>query len=188
MSAGETLDGKLIVATPSLGDPRFDRSVVFMCSHSDEGAMGLIINKPTNALTFNDMLEQLDIPTTDALVPQNVFVGGPVESGRGFVLHSTDYQNSEDRMIINDQFALSASLGVLEDIARGEGPTDFIPSLGYSGWGPGQLEQELRENAWLVTDAPKDLVFDGDHAQKWENALHALGIDPKLLSSTGGSA
>ena len=182
------LDGKLLIAMPAMRDPRFERSVIFMCAHSDEGAMGLVVNKPAPDLEFKDLLEQLNI-TPDKDAPQiRVHVGGPVEHGRGFVLHSADYQASDATLRVNDRFGMTATLEILEDISHGNGPEKCLLALGYAGWGPGQLESELQANGWLTADASPDLVF-GDHdGDKWEAALASLGISPSFLSGSGGTA
>lgn len=182
------LDGKLLVAMPGMGDPRFAKSVVMICAHSAEGAMGLIVNQPTPDLTFANLLEQLSIPRTDAGRNIRVHVGGPVERGRGFVLHSTDYPSGPATMKIEGGYAMTATLDILEALARGEGPSRAILALGYSGWGPGQLEDEIKGNGWLVVDAAADLVFSPDDAGKWTGALKRLGIDPLTLSAAAGRA
>lgn len=184
----EHLDGKLLIAMPSMGDTRFERSVIYMCAHSDDGAMGLIINKPLPELEFSDLLEQLEIEIESDKEPINIHFGGPVEHGRGFVLHSRDYEASEATLGIDEEFGMTASLEILEDISKGEGPKDCILALGYSGWGPGQLEGELRQNGWLVTDADRALVFDKGNEDKWDAAIKSIGVDPRLLSSEGGQA
>ena len=182
------LTGKLLIAMPGMGDPRFEHSVVYMCAHSDDGAMGLIINKPAPELNFNDLLEQLDIPQSEDSKKIKVNFGGPVENGRGFVLHSADYNGNASTLKVSDSVGMTATLDILEDISRGCGPSSAFLALGYAGWGPGQLEGELQHNGWLTCDAPLDLIFDPDATTKWERALGILGIDPLLLSSTGGRA
>lgn len=182
------LTGKLLIAMPGMGDPRFEHSVVYLCAHSDDGAMGLIINKPAPELKFNDLLEQLDIPTSKDAQKISVNFGGPVENGRGFVLHSADYDGNDSTLKVSDTIGMTATLDILEDISQGSGPSAAFLALGYAGWGPGQLEGELQHNGWLTCDAPSDLVFDPDAKKKWERALAILGIDPLLLSATGGRA
>jgi putative transcriptional regulator len=184
----EHLDGKLLIAMPSMGDPRFEKSVVFMCSHSEDGAMGLIVNKPAHDLKFEELTQQLglDIPTRASVA--DVHFGGPVEYGRGFVLHSRDYAAEEGTLDINEDFAMTATLEVIEDIANGAGPANSLLTLGYAGWGPGQLENEIRTNGWLICDALPSLVFGEGHGVKWTNAMRSIGIDPRLLSGIGGSA
>ncbi|WP_111430774.1 YqgE/AlgH family protein [Rhodobacteraceae bacterium DSL-40] len=182
------LDGQLLIAMPGMGDPRFERAVVFMCAHSPEGAMGLIINKPAPELRFHTLLEQLKIPSMVDLDETPVHFGGPVEHGRGFVLHSSDYAVEGGSLRVNPSFAMTATLDILQDMARGAGPHRALLALGYSGWGPGQLESEIQENGWLITSAEPDLVFAGRDDCKWEAALRTLSIDPRLLSVSGGRA
>ncbi|KPP84014.1 MAG: putative transcriptional regulator [Rhodobacteraceae bacterium HLUCCA08] len=182
------LTGQLLIAMPGMGDPRFDHSVVYLCAHSDEGAMGLIVNKPTPDVRFADLLEQLSIPIGDDARDIRVHYGGPVESGRGFVLHSGDYESGNGTMRVTDRVALTATLDVLEDLAQGDGPERSLLALGYSGWGPGQLEDEFQRNGWLTCDARDDILFGRANEHKWTAALKVLGIDPLLLSAEGGRA
>lgn len=188
MSEQIDLNAKLLIAMPGMGDPRFAHSVVFICAHSDEGAMGLVINKPTGELRLLDLLEQLSITTASDMRPRSVHFGGPVESGRGFVLHEYGYHSSISTMDIDDHFAMTATLDVLEDLAQGRGPNRAIVALGYAGWGPGQLESEISQNGWLTCDADVDLVFDTADASKWEAALQKLGISALALSAESGRA
>jgi len=182
------LTGKLLIASPGMGDPRFMGSVIFLCAYSDEGAMGLIINRPTPEIPLDNLLEQLEIPTGPEKRNIRVHFGGPVETGRGFVLHSNDYQATDATLVVNDQLSMTASLEILQAMAQGGGPANARLMLGYSGWGPGQLEAEIIENGWLIADAPPDVVFRADAAGIWEAALKQLGIDPISLSSSGGRA
>lgn len=182
------LTGKLLIAMPGMGDPRFEHSVVFMCSHSDEGAMGLIVNKPGSGVSLFDLLEQLDIQLHGDRSNRPVHYGGPVESARGFVLHSAEYQSSLQTLKVNDDFAMTATLDILEDIAVGDGPDRALMMLGYAGWGPMQLEAEIAENGWLTVDADQHLVFALDDEDKWSAALKSLGVDPKGLSAAAGRA
>jgi putative transcriptional regulator len=186
--AQDHLFGKLLIAMPGIGDQRFDRSVVYLCAHSEDGAMGLIINKPAGDLQFTDLLDQLGITAAGQSIQVPVHIGGPVENSRGFVLHSNDYDTGEATLEVNDDFGMTATRDILADISRGVGPDSCLLALGYSGWGPGQLEDEIRSNGWLICDATAEIVFSRDHGLKWEMALDALGIDPRLLSSTGGMA
>jgi len=182
------LTGKLLVAMPGMGDPRFDHSVIYIVSHSDEGAMGLIVNKPAPGVSLADVLDQLDsAPPTDGPL-HGVHFGGPVETGRGFVLHSDDYSSAIHTLAIAPGFALTATLDILEDIAQGNGPDKTLLMLGYSGWGPGQLEGEIAQNGWLTCDVPVNLVFDLPDAKKWAAALDSIGIDPLGLSAVAGHA
>lgn len=183
-----SLSGKLLIAMPGMGDPRFDHAVVMLCAHSREGAMGLIVNKQVPELMLDDLLEQLDIERGDGSKGRTVHFGGPVEGGRGFVLHSTDYAGRETTMKIDETFGMTATKDILVEIARGEGPRETLTALGYAGWGPGQLESELQQNAWLTVDADKAIVFDTANAEKWAKALKKLGIDPLMLSAEGGRA
>jgi len=184
----QNLTGKLLVAMPGMGDPRFDQSVIYLCAHSDDGAMGLIINKPAEGLAFTDLLAQLDIPTGPSTSAIKVHFGGPVENGRGFVLHSSDYETAQDTLKVDGNFGMTATLDILEDLAQGFGPQKSLLALGYAGWAPGQLEAELLENGWLICDAAPDLVFGALDADKWTAALGSLGIAPHMLSAQAGHA
>jgi putative transcriptional regulator len=190
MNAASTasLTGQLLIAMPGIGDPRFDRTVIYLCSHSDEGSMGLVINRPATGVNFEQLLSQLDIELTPRARTTTVRFGGPVEMGRGFVLHSSDYQSSESTMAVDGDLCLTATLDILRAMAEGRGPDRALIALGYSGWAPNQLEQELQRNGWLICAADDDIVFAEDDDGKWLRALRKLGIDPLLLSATGGSA
>ena len=189
-SASEPTDltGKILIAMPGMGDPRFEHSVIYLCAHSEEGAMGLIVNKPSADVSMAALLEQLSIPPSPGLGPRQVHFGGPVEMGRGFVLHSPDYMSGLTTLQVNEGFAMTGTLDVLETIARGDGPAHWMAMLGYAGWGPGQLEEELAENGWLVCDATPELVFETADASKWEAALNSMGVSAHLLSAEGGRA
>lgn len=188
-SAPSELTGKLLIAMPGMGDPRFAGAVVFLCAHSGEGAMGIIVNKHMDEVTFSEMLEQLEIASPGAVRDIPVCYGGPVELRRGFVLHSSDYQaRGDDGLVIDSRFSMTATLDILEDIANGRGPERALLALGYAGWGPGQLESELAQNGWLTAEASPDLVFGASMEGKWEAALQSLGIHPLMLSSEGGRA
>jgi len=182
------LNGKLLVAMPGMGDPRFAHSVVQMCAYSAEGAMGLIINKVSGDLRLRDLMEQLSIPTHPDMKERLIHFGGPVESGRGFVLHERGYNSSISTMEIGEDFAMTATLDILEDLGEGRGPARAIVALGYAGWGPGQLETEIAQNGWLTCDATVELVFETAHRRKWDCALKSLGIDALTLSSDAGRA
>lgn len=188
MAAEMDLDGKLLVAMPGMGDPRFEKSVVLICAHSDDGAMGLIVNKPTPELSFANLLEQLNIPRAAEGRDIHVHYGGPVERGRGFVLHSRDYRGGPATMEIDARFAMTATLDILEALARGAGPARALLALGYAGWGPGQLEQEILANGWLIGQAEEEVVFAADDPGKWGKALKTMGIDPIALSGSAGHA
>jgi len=182
------LDGKLLIAMPSMSDHRFEKTLIYMCAHSADGAMGLIVNKPAIDLQFSDLLDQLNITPAEPFTPIEVYFGGPVEHGRGFVLHSKDYIAKDSTLEVDDKFGMTATLDILEDISHGNGPDACLLALGYAGWGPGQLEDEIRANGWLTCDADADLIFSDDHTTKWTGAIESLGIDPRLLSATGGTA
>lgn len=184
----DDLSGKLLIAMPGMADPRFSNAVVLICAQSDEGAMGIIINKRVPDLSLDDLLEQLEIDRGAGSAGVGVFFGGPVEGGRGFVLHSADYDGNPSTLRVDDKIAMTATKDILVDIARGSGPAEVLPALGYSGWGPGQLEGELQQNAWLMVDADAAIVFDPDDSGKWARSLRKLGIDPSMLSSGGGRA
>lgn len=182
------LTGQLLIAMPGMPDPRFEHSLVYLCAHSAEGAMGLIVNKPSADVTFGNLIEQLSIEGPDDLRDTRVHFGGPVELGRGFVLHSPDFRSEMTTLNVDDSFAMTGTLDVLENIAQGKGPVKRLIVLGYAGWGPGQLEDEIAGNGWLTCDANTDLVFDTEDSQKWEAALGTLGVSPLALSAEGGRA
>jgi putative transcriptional regulator len=189
VTAEMQLGGKLLIAMPGMGDPRFEKSVVFLCAHSDEGAMGLIVNKPMAELSFSELLAQLEIPRAPGARDIRVHFGGPVEHARGFVLHSGDYNAGSDTTLrVDSRFGMTATLDILEAIAGGRGPAESLLALGYAGWGPGQLESEILQNGWLTCDAAPEIVFGAADSTKWERALNTLGIDPLMLSSAAGRA
>jgi len=181
------LAGQLLIAMPGIGDPRFDKTVIYLCAHSEEGAMGLVVNREFDDLTFPDLLEQLNIEPAPHLSPIMVQFGGPVESGRGFVLHTQDYMH-DGSLAVDDTIALTATVDILRAIAEGEGPEQHMLALGYAGWGPGQLDAEIRANGWLHVEADERLVFDADLDAKWEMAMGKIGIDPRMLSDSAGHA
>lgn len=184
----DSLKGQILIAMPGMGDPRFDHSVIYLCAHSSEGAMGLILNKPASDLDLPSLMQQIGITPTDKMRNMPIRFGGPVEHGRGFVLHSTDYSNTDSTLQVTDDFAMTATMDILQDIAKGAGPDTCLLALGYAGWGPGQLEQELQANGWLTGEAGTALVFDPDVDKMWSQALNSLGIDPSMLSAVGGRA
>lgn len=188
MDRTDGLAAHLLIATPEMGDPRFERVVIYLCAHTPEGAMGLIVNKPAPDVDFTDLLDQLGIEHGQDAETIRVRFGGPVELGRGFVLHSTDHPEMRGTMQIDDDIAMSATTEILESIAGGHGPAQSLFALGYAGWGPGQLDEEIARNAWLVAEAPRDIIFDSDDDSKWTRALATLGIDPLLLSPVQGRA
>jgi len=182
------LGGKVLIAMPAMTDPRFERSVILICAHSGDGTMGLIVNKPSADLTLAGLLDHLNIPRAPKGREIGVHIGGPVERGRGFVLHSHDYPMGPATMQVPGGFRLTATLNILEAMARGDGPTSALLALGYTGWGPGQIEGEIRRSDWLIADASPDLIFAADDGRKWAGALGTLGINPLTLSSVVGRA
>ena len=181
------LDGHLLIAMPAMADPRFANSVIYLCAHSAEGAVGLVVNKPIDNLSFPELLEQLDIEPTGENAPLAVHFGGPVETQRGFILHSADFVEDET-LVVDQNIALTATIDILREIAQGAGPRHILLALGYAGWGPGQLEAEFQDNAWLTAPADRTLVFETECETKWEKALAKLGIDQAMLSGTAGRA
>ena len=194
-SARGYLDGQFLIAMPSLDDGPFARTVVYVCAHSPEGAMGITINQPAKQITFHDLLVQLDIipegPEIRLPGPagrMQVHRGGPVETGRGFVLHSSDYYVENSTLPIDENVSLTTTLEILKAIATGSGPQKALLALGYAGWSPGQLDNEIRENGWLHCPARPELIFDPDIEGKYDKALSFLGIDVSRLSSEAGHA
>jgi putative transcriptional regulator len=181
------LAGQMLIAMPQMRDARFSRTVVYLCAHTKEGAMGLVINRKFNGLSFPDLLEQLNIEATPLCDPIKIHFGGPVEAGRGFVLHSTDYVQ-ETTLVVNDDVGLTATIDVLKAIANGEGPARSLLALGYAGWGAGQLDNEIRDNAWLSVEPDDDLLFGRDLDTKWERAIAKIGVDFSMLSGEAGHA
>lgn len=182
------LEGKLLIALPGMPDPRFEGSVIYMCAHSEEGAMGLIINKPIEGLSFRELLDRLDLKPAGKAPDVPVLFGGPVETSRGFVLHSTDYPGDASTMAVSKDVALTATVDILRAIAAGDGPRDVIFALGYAGWGAGQIEDEIRSNGWVHCDADKAILFDAGVDSKWSEALKKLGIDLSGLTANAGRA
>ena len=194
MTKGPYLDGQLLIAMPGMSDPRFDRSVIYLCAHSEQGAMGIIINKTTPMMSFGDLLAQLDLTAEDNLSPPQslmempVLFGGPVEQGRGFVLHTSDYFTADSSLPVTENIALTATVDILRAMAQGNGPHRAVLALGYAGWAPGQLESEIQHNGWLTCQADEELVFDLDFPDRYMAALKKLKIDPAMLSSDAGHA
>jgi putative transcriptional regulator len=191
------LDGQLLIAMPFMSDRRFARSVIYMCAHSSQGAMGLIVNQRAPHISFSELLEQLSIEGDDGpgarnqpleLMDVDVHVGGPVETGRGFVLHSSDYFAADSTLPIDDDVSLTATVDILRAIAAGKGPSRAMLALGYAGWRPGQLEDEIQANGWLHCPSDLDLLFDRNLDHKYERALSKIGIDPSHLVSDAGHA
>ncbi|MEE8544858.1 MAG: YqgE/AlgH family protein [Alphaproteobacteria bacterium] len=181
------LEGQLLIAMPQMSDPRFERTVIYLCAHSPAGAMGLVINRALDHITFTELLNQLgvEVPTIeDQIVVQ---FGGPVESGRGFVLHTADYVQ-ESSLVVNDDIALTATVDVLKEMAAGSGPRHSLLALGYAGWAPGQLDAEIQANGWLHTEPDHELVFGTDLIDKWSKAMAKAGVDVSLLSTEAGHA
>lgn len=184
------LTNNFIIAMPGLADPVFEKSVSYICQHTEQGAMGLTINRPTD-ITFSHFLSQLDIPLTDeTLASTPIYLGGPVETGHGFILHSNDTElNSWSQTLkINDDISLSSSKDILTAIAKGEGPSYFLITLGYAGWSKNQLEHEMQQNSWLNVVADNDIIFSTPSEKRWEKAALKLGIDINLISGDIGHA
>ncbi len=195
MTKSPYLDGQLLIAMPGMSDPRFDRSVIYLCAHSEQGAMGLIINKAAPMMSFGELFAQLDITAEDGpidppdeLMARPVLFGGPVEQGRGFVLHTSDYFTADSSLPVADNIALTATVDILRAMAGGTGPQRAMLALGYAGWAPGQLENEIQLNGWLTCPADEDLLFSLDIDARYEAALRKLKIDPAMLSSEAGHA
>jgi len=181
------LVGQFLVSMPGMADPRFENTVIYMCHHAADGAMGLIVNRSIEDLAFRDILTQLDIKPARSCEHIRVHRGGPVETSRGFVLHTADYHR-EGTLVVSEDIALSATTEVLRAIAVGEGPSRSLMALGYAGWGEGQLDDEIKRNAWLSVPADLDLLFAEDLGSKWVRALGKLGINPAMLSASAGHA
>lgn len=191
MTAVTSLEGKLLIAMPSIRDPNFERSVVFLCAHSAQGAMGFVLNKPAPLTVFSDLIEKTELMDNLDDVPEDVLrmpvrLGGPVETFRGFVLHSPDYPADTTSLKIGQSYVVSASLDVLRDIAKGQGPQQRLIALGYAGWSPGQLENEILHNGWLHCDADAEIIYSADLERKHGLALAKLGVDPRMLSAEAG--
>ena len=189
MGDGEFLSGKMLIAMPGIGDPRFERALVLICAHDEGHAMGIAVNRPVEGLTLPDLLGRLDVKPSIEIPAELVLLGGPVDRERGFVLHTDDYTAGEHSLHVGGGVALTATREVLEAIAgHGDPPRRSTLALGYAGWGPGQLERELRDNVWLTCEPDDTLIFGADHAHKWSQALSKIGVDPRLLSSAAGRA
>lgn len=191
----DQLTGKFLIAMPNMPDPRFAQSVILVCAHSHEGAMGIIINKPMPDLRLRALLDNLDLTVTqgttglgDPVDDRVIHFGGPVETGRGFVLHSPDFFSAEGSVDLLDGVALSTSVEILAAMAHGQGPAQSLIALGYAGWGPGQLDGEIQAGGWLISEASAPLLFQKPDAAKWRAALEGLGIDPRHLSGATGHA
>ncbi len=186
-AASGYMTGRLLVAMPTIGDPRFEKTVIYMCAHSEEGAMGLVVNRLLGALTVSELMAQLALDASPLTERMPVHFGGPVETGRGFVLHSADHVY-EGTLRIDERLALTATMDVLKAISAGQGPRRALMALGYAGWGPGQLDEEIQANGWLQVPADEDLVFGTALDAMWDQALVRLGVDRTMLSSESGHA
>ena len=184
---GSYVTGQLLIAMPGMRDERFAKSVIYMCAHSEEGAMGLVLNQRLDSLKFAELISQLELDEEHLSRDVPVHFGGPVESGRGFVLHTSDYQQDATLEVVNG-VALTATVEILKAIAQGKGPQKSLLALGYAGWGPGQLDMEIRANGWLQVPSDSEIIFDIEPDTKWERAIQRLGIDPRMLSDDVGHA
>ena len=182
------LKGRLLIATPDMGDPRFRSAVIYICSHDRSGAMGIIINKSKGRLNISDMLENIGIEGDVQIADTPVLNGGPVDIDRGFVLHSSDYFQADTSLKLSDTLNLTTTKDILISLVSDYAPEKAMLAVGYSGWGAGQIEREVQDNAWIVADADEALIFDTDLDSKWKKALGSLGIRPEMLSRSGGSA
>ncbi len=182
------LTGRLLLAMPAMGDPRFHKAVIYLCAHDENGAMGLVINHTLPGVDLSQLLAQLNIKPEESKAPDTVVMsGGPVETARGFVLHSNDFGQA-DTIKIDDDFSVTGTIDALKAIAGGSGPDKMLFILGYAGWGSGQLDQEIQENAWLVADPDPELIFKAAPEEKWVKAIKKLGVDPAMLSGDAGRA
>ncbi|MCB2077025.1 MAG: YqgE/AlgH family protein [Novosphingobium sp.] len=186
MTEAQYLSGRLLLAMPGMFDPRFERSVNVMCVHDENGALGIGIGQVREGVRFRELLEEVGIDPGEA-PDRPVYNGGPVEPGRGFVLHSTDWGGT-DTIEVQPMCALSASVDILRAIAEGRGPKDWLIALGYAGWGAGQLENEMRHHGWYAAEGRREILFDTDDDDRWTAAWKAEGIDPSVLSNTTGQA
>ena len=185
------LAGQMLIAMPNMGDPRFDRSVIFLCAHDEEHAMGVIVNKPLDDVDLSELLEQLEIPAQEHADETPVFFGGPVQTERGLVLHTLDYQ-LDTTLELGDGLGLTASRDILVDIAGKEpkraAPRRFLLAIGHAGWGPGQLEKEIAMNAWAHCESDEEIIFNGATEALWKRALEKLGVTSAMLSTEWASA
>ena len=181
------LTGQLLIAMPAVDDSRFAQSVLLVCAHTEEGAMGIVLNRPLIKPSFEALLQQLDVQPTPPARQIRLCEGGPVDHGRGFVLHTSDWVG-DGSLHVADDLALTASLDILHEIATGGGPREGLLALGYASWGPGQLDQEMQDNIWLTAPTSHDVLFDADYETKWRRAMAILRIDPILLSGAVGHA
>ena len=182
------LEGKLLIAMPGMPDPRFEKSVIFMCAHSAKGAMGLIINKPIDGLSFRDLMVKLEIGVSAERADAPILFGGPMQMGRGFVLHSAEYSGEDTTLAITPEISLTATVDILRAISAGRGPAKAVLALGYAGWGEGQIEDEILANGWIHCDADAHLLFETDYDARWQTAIAKLGADISGLSAEAGRA
>jgi len=191
----QSLEGQFLIAMPSIGDDRFSRSVIYMCAHTDDGAMGLVINQQAENLSYSNLLDKLEIYSEVEIDNQKshvdelpVHIGGPVATTRGFVLHSSDFLIENSTLQIDDKICLTSTVDIIQAIAAGNGPNRSMTAIGYSGWGPGQLEFEIQKNGWLTSKADQEIIFENDIDNKYDCALTKLGIDPAFLAHDHGHA
>jgi len=183
------MEGQFLIAMPNMSDPRFHRSLIYLCAHSEEsGAMGIVINKEMGHVDFHELIDHLGLNTHEIIYTPPIHFGGPVSSERGFVLHTSDYAKEDSTLNMKNGIGLTATLDILKAIAKGEGPHNALLALGYAGWAPGQLENEILNNGWLHCDADENLLFSSDNESKWSKALANMGINPAHLSGTSGRA
>lgn len=190
MSNSSYMIGKLLIAMPAMSDTRFHRAVIFICAHDDQGAMGLVVNKTMDGIDMDELLDQLDLEDSDIKLKDlnmPIFSGGPVEQARGFLLHSADFKQKET-ILVDDNFSVTGTVSALKEILKGCGPEQNLFMLGYAGWSAGQLDNELKNNAWLAVDADPEIIFAPKIEDKWDLAIAKLGIDPSMLSNEGGRA
>lgn len=194
MKGSTSLEGQFLVAMPGMGDTRFEKTVIYICAHSEEGAMGFVVNRPAASPSASDFLLQLGLISETEVndLPEHLgshllHTGGPVEPGRGFVLHTADY-SADATLVVDGQIGLTATLEILRELATGSGPSEYLVTLGYSGWSAGQLEEEIAANGWLVCPADSSIIFSRDDEQKYARAMGILGIDPNWLSAEAGHA
>lgn len=181
------LTGRILMAMPGMNDPRFNKAVILLCAHDENGAMGLVINHTLPGIDLSELLEQLEVKDSETVDNVPVMSGGPVETARGFILHGNDFKQ-EDTIEIDGKYSVTGTIDALKAVAGGDGPDKMLFILGYAGWSAGQLDEELQQNTWLVTDADEDIIFDSSPDDKWNTAIKKIGIDPGMLSTTSGTA
>ncbi len=185
VSKSSFLTGKILIASPSMLDPRFDKSVIYICEHSLNGAMGIIINQPIKEIQLNEIFSQMNIKSIGKNFNRDVYFGGPVETTRGFILHSSDYQMPET-IHLDNEVSLSSSTEILQSIAKGKGPENYFMAFGYAGWSSGQLDEEIKDNSWLHTEADNKMLWHYENKEKWNKALYKIGIKPGSLINESG--